>query len=62
MKRRILKNMEWSVLVCSILLLCIGMVALYSASQQTEYEEAKKTNNVGNNFNSSYNYCNFYRL
>ena len=42
MKRRILKNMEWSVLVCSILLLCIGMVALYSASQQTEYEELKK--------------------
>lgn len=39
MKKRILKNMEWGILVCSVLLLIIGMVALFSATQNSNYEE-----------------------
>lgn len=39
MKKRILKNMEWGILVCSVLLLVIGMVALFSATQNSNYEE-----------------------
>lgn len=42
MKKKILKNMEWGILICSVLLLAIGMVALFSATQNTEYEEFKK--------------------
>ena len=42
MKKRILKNIEWSILLCTILLIAVGMVALFSATQNTEYEELKK--------------------
>jgi len=42
MKKRILKNMEWGILICSILLIGIGLVALFSATQNTEFEELKK--------------------
>ena len=42
MKRKILKNIEWGILICTILLIIIGMVALYSATQNTEHEELKK--------------------
>lgn len=42
MKKKILKNMEWGILVCSVLLLIIGMVALFSATQNSDYEEFKK--------------------
>lgn len=42
MKKKIFKNMEWGILICSVLLLSIGMVALFSATQNTEYEEFKK--------------------
>lgn len=42
MKQKIFKNMEWGILICSVLLLSIGMVALFSATQNTEYEELKK--------------------
>ena len=34
--------MEWGILVCSVLLLAIGMVALFSATQNSDYEEFKK--------------------
>lgn len=42
MKRRIIKNIEWSILICTILLSIIGLVALTSATKNTEYEELKK--------------------
>lgn len=42
MKKKLLKNMEWSVLIVSVLLVCIGLVALFSATQGTEYEEFRK--------------------
>lgn len=42
MKRKILKNLEWSILVCTILLVAIGLVALTSATKNSEYEELKK--------------------
>lgn len=42
MKKVILKNMQWSVLICTILLSVIGIVALYSATKNTEYDELKK--------------------
>ena len=34
--------MEWGILICSVLLLIIGMVALFSATQNSDFEEFKK--------------------
>ena len=34
--------MDWGILVCIVILLAIGLVALFSATQGTEYEEFKK--------------------
>ena len=42
MKKNILKNMQWSILICTILLSAIGIVALYSATKNAEYDELKK--------------------
>lgn len=42
MKRRVLKNIEWSILICIILLTAIGIVALSSATKNSDYEELKK--------------------
>ena len=42
MKKRILKNMDWGILVCSLALLAIGLIALMSATQNADFEEAKK--------------------
>ena len=42
MKRKILKNLEWSILICTILLVVIGRVALTSATKNSDYEELKK--------------------
>ena len=42
MKRRILKNIEWSILICTILLVTVGLVALTSATKNANYEELKK--------------------
>ena len=42
MKKRILKNIEWGILVCTILLIAIGLVALFSATQNSDYDELKK--------------------
>ncbi len=39
MKKKFFKNMEWGILICSVLLLAIGMVALFSATQNSEHEE-----------------------
>ena len=42
MRKRELKNMEWGILVVAIILCIIGMVALFSATQEAEYEEFRK--------------------
>ena len=42
MRKKTLKNIEWSILICTLLLIAIGLVALYSATLNTEFEEFKK--------------------
>ncbi len=42
MKRNIFKNIEWSILICTILLIIIGMIALFSATQENSQDELKK--------------------
>jgi rod shape determining protein RodA len=42
MRKRELKNMEWGILIVAIILTSIGIVALFSATQETEYEEFSK--------------------
>ena len=42
MNKKELKNVEWSILICTILLISIGMFALYSASANVEQEYLKK--------------------
>ena len=42
MNKKKLKNIEWKILVYVTLLLIIGLIALYSASTSTEFEEFKK--------------------
>ena len=40
--KKILKNIEWGILVCAIVLCIIGLVALFSATQNSDYDEFKK--------------------
>jgi len=42
MRKRELKNIEWSILIAVIILSIIGLVALFSATQQANYEEFNK--------------------
>ncbi|MBQ3145889.1 MAG: rod shape-determining protein RodA [Clostridia bacterium] len=42
MNKRILKNTEWSILICICILLIIGLVALYSATIDSNLDEFKK--------------------
>lgn len=42
MKSKILKNIEWGILICCIILLIIGCTSLYSATQENNYDELKK--------------------
>ena len=42
MGKRIFKNMDWGILFCVIVLLVIGLIALFSATQGADYEELKK--------------------
>lgn len=42
MNKKILKNIEWPILICVIILIVIGCVALYSATQSTEHDELFK--------------------
>lgn len=42
MGKKIFKNMDWGILICIIILLAVGLVALFSATQGTGYEEFKK--------------------
>lgn len=42
MRKRELKNMEWGLLIVAAILSIIGLVALFSATQETGYDEFKK--------------------
>ena len=42
MRSKIFKNMDWGILVCIVILLAIGLVDLFSATQSNGYEEFKK--------------------
>ncbi len=42
MRKREFKNMEWGLLIVAIILSIIGLIALFSATQETEYDEFKK--------------------
>ena len=42
MKRKILKNIEWGILICTIILVIIGLVALTSATKNSDYDELKR--------------------
>ena len=42
MNRRILRNTEWGILICSIILFAIGLIALFSATQETDLSEFRK--------------------
>lgn len=42
MNKRILKNTEWSILICVIILIIMGLIALYSATIDSEFYEFKK--------------------
>lgn len=42
MNKKMLKNIEWGILICCIILLIIGIVALFSATQEGNGEEFRK--------------------
>lgn len=42
MRNKILKNIEWGIVICCIFLLIIGGIALFSATQDTNYFELKR--------------------
>lgn len=42
MKGRILKNIEWGILICCIALFVISCISLYSATQESNYDELKR--------------------
>lgn len=42
MRKRFLRNVEWGILICSVILLVIGLIALFSATQEAGYSEFKK--------------------
>lgn len=42
MNKKFLKNIDWSILISSVILLVIGLIALFSASSSEEYDEFKK--------------------
>lgn len=42
MRKRELKNVEWSIIIVAIILSVIGLIALFSATQEAEYDEFNK--------------------
>ena len=42
MRNKLLRNIEWAILIVSLILLILGIFALYSATQSTEFAEFKK--------------------
>ena len=39
MRKRELKNMEWGLVIVAIILTIIGLVALFSATQKTDFTQ-----------------------
>lgn len=42
MKKKLFKNIDWGILICSVILVVIGLIALMSATHNMETEEFKK--------------------
>ncbi|MCI8621020.1 MAG: FtsW/RodA/SpoVE family cell cycle protein [Clostridia bacterium] len=42
MGKKLLKNIEWGILACSLILLCIGFIALFSSTKDAGYDEFRK--------------------
>lgn len=42
MRKKILKNIDWGVFICSVILCIIGMVALFSATQESGYDSLER--------------------
>lgn len=42
MRKRELKNIEWGLLIVAIILSIIGLIALFSATQESQYDDFKK--------------------
>lgn len=42
MNKNIFKNMDYGILICTIILLCVGLIALFSATQSSSGSEFKK--------------------
>ena len=42
MRKREFKNMEWGLLIVAIILTIIGLIALFSATMESGYDEFKK--------------------
>ena len=42
MRKKMFKNIEWGIVICTVILLAIGLTALLSATQNSDYEEFKK--------------------
>ena len=42
MNKRLLKNIDIGIIICVFLLIVIGLISLYSASESTNQEEFKK--------------------
>lgn len=42
MRKKIFKNIDWGTVICAILLCIIGMIALFSATHESGYEDLEK--------------------
>lgn len=42
MNKKFLKNIEWGIFICCVVLLIIGLIALFSSTNDTEHDELKK--------------------
>ena len=42
MNKKLFKNLEWGILICCLILLCIGIVALFSATHDSASQEYQK--------------------
>ena len=62
MNRKIFKNIEWGILICVVILLCIGLFALFSATQDRRTRRIKKTTNVAIYKYSHHDNSHVYRL
>lgn len=42
MNKKMLKNIEWSIVICSFILICIGLIGLFSATKESDSGEFKR--------------------